>query len=130
MKSYRIGLIIFLYIGFFSAVNAQSYYKGIRIDRNERDVKSFDIRNDNNYPCQVEIQYKVGSREAAWRNFSFNDLIPAGYEGTIPVGSKIYALRITYVDIIQPSLLEKAIQGFDKTAEDWVESKRRAEGQY
>lgn len=129
MKSYRICLIIFLYIGFFSAVNAQSYYKGILIDRNERDARCFDIRNENNYPCQVKIQYKVGSREAAWRDFSFNDLIPAGYEETIPVGSRIYALRITYVDIIQPSLLEKAIQGFDKTAEDWVESKRRAEGQ-
>ncbi len=129
MKSYRICLIIFLYIGFFSAVNAKSSYKGIVIDRNERDARCFDIRNENNYPCQVEIQYKVGSREAEWRNFSFNDLIPAGYEGTIPVGNRIYALRITYVDIIQPSLLEKAIQGFDKTAEDWVESKRRAEGQ-
>lgn len=106
--------ISILMLGLFFCLTAhgQSSYKGITIDRNKRDVTCIDVENSNAYPCQIRIQYKTGSKEAPWQDFHVKDLIPANASRYTlgSVYSKIYGLRITYVDIIQPSALEKTLK--------------------
>lgn len=111
MKTSKLFIILCLSVCFCAIVNAQSTYKGITIDRGNPDVDCIYVTNTNSYPCSISLEYKTGSKEAPWRTFSVTDNIPANVQHRKlgSVGSKIYGLKLTYVDILQPNVIEKFI---------------------
>ncbi len=128
MKTYKLFSIFLLCICFSTTINAQTTYKGIIIDRNKDDVKCIDIENTNKYPCYIVIQYKTGSKEAPWRDLLIDKPIPPKTKmKPISVHSKIYGLKITYVDIDQPGIVGKIFKAIDEGAEGWVKGKQQAQ---
>ncbi len=111
MKTSKLFIILCLSVCFCAIVNAQSTYKGITIDRGNPDVDCIYVTNTNSYPCSISLEYKTGSKEASWRRFSVTENIPANVQRRKlgSVGSKIYGLKLTYVDILQPNVIEKFI---------------------
>lgn len=111
MKTYKLFSVLLLSICCCVTINAQTTYKGITIDRGNPDVDCIYVDNSNSYPCSISLQYKVGSKEAAWKKFSIYDNIPPNvqHHKIGSVGSKIYGLKLTYVDILQPNVIEKVI---------------------
>lgn len=86
-------------------------YKGVTIDRYYEDNKVIVVWNENAYPVQIKMQYKIGNRDTEWIDYS-RDLIeiPANKKQLFPVGYKIYGLNLIYVDILQPSVGEKILE--------------------
>lgn len=128
MKKYKYILTFLLSSCFCSATYAQSEYKGVTIYRGD-DVNTVVVYNSNPYPCKFNFEYKVGSKESAWRDYraNFNNFeyreIQAKADMTLDLRNKIYALKLTYVDIEKPTLGEY----IDAFAEGWVEGKQKAQ---
>ena len=126
MKSYKILLAIMCSLC-CSLVSAQTTYKNVTVDRDRSDVKSFNIINGNNCPVDVRVQYKVGSREAEWKSYFVDGQIGANETRLCPVGSKIYALKITYVHV---DCRDQIREGIDAFVSGWNEGKKQnANGQ-
>lgn len=131
MKKYKYILAILLSSYFCIATYAQTTYKNVTIDRKSDDVKKVIVRNDNPHPCLLNFEYKIGSKESSWRDYraDFNNFeyvtIPAKKTIELSIYSKIYALKIVYVDIQKPTLGEY----IDAFAEGWVEGKQKAKQQ-
>jgi hypothetical protein len=122
MKSYKfIFTILFAFTCLF--VNAQSTYKGVTIDRDSHDNTVFNAYNSNSYPVKIQIEYKIGSRDAEWRSFRNGDYVelPAHSSEKYRIGSKIYALNLTYVDILQPGVGDY----IDAFVTGWEEGKKK-----
>ena len=121
--------LIFLSICFCVTTYAQTTYKNVTIDRKSSDVKKVVVYNNNPYPCLLNFEYKIGSKDSSWRNYKvdFNNFenVKIGAKDTIELSiySKIYALKIVYVDIQRPTLGEY----IDAFAEGWVEGKQKAQ---
>lgn len=102
-----------LSVCFCTLINAQTTYKGVTIDRDHYDNTSIRVTNSNNYPVQIRLEYKVGSKDAEWRTYIVDHKLNAHYEGILgSVGSKIYGLKLTYVDIEKPSVVEGVLNAF------------------
>ena len=118
MKTYKL-LLTTLICSFYLSVNAQipPSYKGVTIDRDFSDNTCIIVKNTNRYPVKVRFRYKIGSKSAEWIDVEeyqgsyLNDYIYVeGFtDKKLYVGSKVYALDLWYVDIIQPSVLEKVV---------------------
>ena len=121
--------LIFLSICFCVTTYAQNTYKNVTIDRSSSDVKKVVVHNNNPYTCLLNFEYKIGSKDSSWRNYKvdFNNFenveIPAKETIELSIYSKIYALKIVYVDIQRPTLGEY----IDAFAEGWVEGKQKAQ---
>ena len=98
--------------------NGQTTYKDVKLDRDASDKTAFVIKNFNDYPVEVKFQFKVGSRDTEWIDFYGGNPITVDKHKTFSqsIGTKIYALKLTYVDILQPSFGEKAEQFIDNMA--------------
>lgn len=122
MKSFKfIFTVLFAFSCLF--VNAQSTYKGVTIDRDRYDNTVFNAYNSNNYPVKIQVEYKIGSRDSEWRSFRNGDYveIPANSTKTYRLGNKIYALNLTYVDILKPGVGEY----IDAFVTGWEEGKKQ-----
>lgn len=111
LTHFSISLICLFLCGM---LNAQTTYKGVTLDRDKSDVKKFTLYNTNDYPVHVRVRYKIGSKESNWIDYdNGNDDIevPARGEAVRCVGSKIYGLKLYFVDILQPSVGERIITG-------------------
>lgn len=107
MKSIKLFFTVLL--GFcFTMVYAESSYKNVTIDRDKYDNTCFTAQNFNSYPVKIQVEYKIGSRDAEWRDYQGGAYIdiPANKTLKFPVGSKIFALKLTYVDILKPTVGE------------------------
>ena len=101
MKSCKL-IITMLCCLYCSFMNAQTTYKGVTIDRSHQDNRVIVVKNANNYPVNIKMQYKIGSRETDWIDFSHSyTRIEANATKEYSVGSKIYGLNLIYVDILQ-----------------------------
>ena len=111
MKKFKLILVILLSNCFYVATYAQCEYKGITIERGSN-VNTVIVYNSNPYPCKFNFEYKIGSKESSWRDYRANFTnfeyveIPAKGERKLDLGSKIYALKLTYVHIEKPSVGE------------------------
>lgn len=116
-----------------SLLSAQTTYKNVTIDRDRKNVNQVVVTNENNYPVQVKFRYMVGSKNAEWKEYidyngSYaNDYIEvdAKRSKTINLGNKIYGLNLTYVDILQPSVGEKILEGVGLFMSGVEEGKRQ-----
>lgn len=139
MKSFKLIFTI-LFCLFCLFLNAQTNYKGVYLDRDqsEKYLNAAIIKNTNKYPVIVKFQYKVGSRDTEWINYInehdgwYDDYIEieAYGEEKCYVESKIYGLNLIYVDILQPSVGEKILEGiglFGKGMQDEMNRRSAAE---
>lgn len=107
-------------------LNAQTDYKGVYLDRDKEDVTQAVVTNTNDYPVEILFQYKVGSRDTEWRNYSYEYIrIEAHKKQKFSVASKIYGLNLIYVDILKPSVGEQILDavgafgsGYQKAKEE------------
>ena len=130
MRTYKLSLILLISISFCTIINAQTSYKGITIDRNKDDVSCIDVKNSNSHPCYIEVEYKIGSKEGRWLSLAVRNPIPPNSNYTLDcVGSKIYGLKITYVEIQRPDVFQNLMKGLDSFSEGWVQEKREQEQQ-
>lgn len=133
MNRSKFFILLFLNLCFCITMYAQSEYKNVTIDRGPKPdkVDKVIVHNHNPYPCLLNFEYKIGSKESSWRNYmvDFNNFeyvkIEANETRELSLYSKIYALRIIYVDIQKPTLVEC----IDAIAEGWVEGKQKAQQQ-
>lgn len=133
MKKYKYILAILLSCCFCIASSAQSSYKGVTIDRGPAPskVSVVIVSNSNPYPCKFDFQYKIGSKESSWHGYGYDfnnyETTEIGAHETIELdlGEKIYALKITYVDIEKPTFWDY----FDAAATGWVEGKANSQQQ-
>lgn len=115
MKTFKF-IITILSCMFCVSINAQTTYKGVTIDRDHQDNRCVVVKNANNYPVDIMFQYKIGSRNEAWRDFSDNYVyIEANQTKVFSVGSKIYGLNLIYVDILKPSIGEQILNFFSES---------------
>ena len=86
-------------------------YKGVTIDRDRDDNTCIVAKNSNSYPVEIRMQYKVGSRDTEWRDYSTGKVrIEANSTKRFYVSSKIYGLNLIYVDILQPSVIGQVFE--------------------
>ena len=110
MKSLKFIFTIFCCIC-CTFLSAQTTYKGVTIDRDYQDNKCVVVKNSNSYPVEIRFQYKVGSRDTEWRDFTTSTIhIEANSTERYYVNSKIYGLNLIYVDILQPSFLKQVVE--------------------
>lgn len=93
-----------------SYMYAQSTYKGVTITRDEDDKTVIIVINSNNNPVNVKLKYIAGHPEEPWRDFTVPEKIPANTTRRYSVSSKIYALDLTYVDILHENVVKGVIQ--------------------
>lgn len=128
MKKSRFISLLTLSLCFCVISNAQTTYKDVTIDRDRDETSCVIVSNANDYPVRIGFEYKIGSRDAAWIVYPHSEEIPAKATKMkyADVGSKIYGLKLTYVDILQPSFLEKVAEGIDQFATGYYEAKQKA----
>lgn len=127
MKKSRFISLLTLSLCFCVISNAQTTYKNVTIDRDRDETSCVIVNNANDYPVQIHFQYKVGSQDAPWQDYPYGDEFPPRTkERYACVGEKIYGLKLTYVDILQPSTLEKIMDGVDAFATGYMEAKQKA----
>lgn len=127
MKKSKFISLFTLSLCFCVISNAQTTYKNVTIDRDRDNNTCVIVNNANDYPVLIGFEYKIGSRDAAWIVYPHAEEIPAKAKIRYAyVGSKIYGLKLTYVDILQPSFLEKVAEGIDQFATGYYEAKQKA----
>jgi hypothetical protein len=145
MKTNVFIAILLLPFAFCGQAIAQSTYKDVYITRGDKDSDSCHscdwtkncvyICNYNKYPVIVKFEYKLNSREAPWQSYTIENAVSVSVRQDldvnytdIPYGlwdyqvvdcfdGEIKALRITYVDILSPSFLQKT----GKSLEDFLD---------
>lgn len=124
MKSNKFILTIMLVLG-CSFLSAQTTYKGVTIDRDSKNNEYIVVRNSNSCSATIQMQYKIGSKDAEWRDFTNwenrlewtenpTNKIPANSTVTFMVFSKIYALKITYVHLNVGEIIGETIDAMYK----------------
>lgn len=99
MKSIKLFLTTLCCMCFIN-ISAQTTYKGVTIDRDKTDNTCITIQNVNDAPVKVKLKYKIGSRETAWIDYGGYIEVEKYSTKKVSVGSKIYGLNLTYVDIL------------------------------
>lgn len=120
-----------------SYIIAQTTYKDVTIDRDHHDNTVVNVINYNKYPVKVKFQYIAGSKTASWVSYTErvgsyeNNYTEVNAKETkqLYIGSKIYGLRLTYVDILQPSVGEKILEGVDAFVSGYEQGRRMSSGQ-
>lgn len=122
MKTIK-SFIILLLCACCSFANAQTTYKGVTIDRDPDNNTYIIVRNANSCSASIRMQYKIGSRDAEWREFinwedrleytqDPSNTIPANTTVRFMVYSKIYALKLTYVHLNVGEVIKEGIDAF------------------
>ena len=130
MKNFKY-IVTFLCSISCATINAQTTYKGVTIDRDSQDNRCVVVKNANSYPVDVKFQYKIGSRDEAWRDFSYDYLyLEANQTKVFSVGSKIYGLNLIYVDILKPSVGDKILNFFSVSTDNGQKSSSNTNNGY
>lgn len=124
MKNLKI-LFVLLCCFCSSIINAQTTYKNVTIDRDRDNNTYIVVRNDNSCSADIRMQYKIGSKDAEWREFTSwenrleftqnpTNTIPANTTVRFMVFSKIYALKLTYVHLNIGEVIKECIDAMHK----------------
>lgn len=132
MKNFK---IFFVLLSFMCCpiINAQTTYRRVTIDRDRENNTYIVVRNDNSCSADIRMQYKIGSKDAEWREFTNwenrleytqnpSSTIPANTTVKFMVFSKIYALKLTYVHLNIGEAIREGIDGF---VEGWNKGKEQ-----
>lgn len=118
MKKRLINLFVFVALLCFFTISLYSQtdpFKGVILDRDKNKNNCIVANNSNAYPCKIMFEYKLGDRNNPWTSSSYME-IPAncrGYQVYCPSVYEIKGLKITYVDILKPTLGEKLNEVFN-----------------
>lgn len=128
MKNFKILFVLLCCLCCPSIIKAQTTYKNVTIDRDRDNNTYIVVRNDNSCSATIRMEYKIGSKDAEWREFTRwedrvewtenpSSTIPANTTIRFMVFSKIYALKLTYVHLSVGEYIDAFVDGWNKGKE-------------